>query len=54
MDYELGGDRVSVGSYEQMDDIRGVVIGDYLYVVESGHSITSFDTKTFEKVAEYK
>ena len=54
LEYNLGGDSWSGGTYEQMDDIRGLIIGDYLYVVETGKAITSFDTKSFEKVEEYR
>ena len=54
LEYSLGKGSLSSGAYDRMDETRGVVIGDYLYLVESGEGITSFDTKNFKKVEEYK
>ncbi len=34
-----------------IEDIRGIVIGDYLYVVKPGTGIMSFDTKNYELIS---
>ena len=35
-----------------MNDVRGIVIGDYLYVVSTGVGIKSYDTTDYELVNE--
>ena len=40
------------GYYSGMDRTRGIVIGDYLYIVTAGGKISSFDTKSYDLVDE--
>ena len=38
--------------YDSLLGTRGIVIGDYIYVVESGNKITSYDTENYKMVDE--
>ncbi len=51
MDEKLGEDN-DYYDYTTMDDTRGIVIGDYLYVVTSGSGIKSYDTTNYKLVDE--
>lgn len=48
MDEELGED----GLYADIYSTRGIVIGDYLYIVNSGMGISSYDTDNYKLVDE--
>ena len=39
-------------TYESLLGTRGIVIGDYIYIAQSGSMITSYDTTNYEKVDE--
>ncbi len=52
MEYRLSDDYSNGFSYESMNATRGMIIGDYLYVVESGEGVVSFTTDTFEQFDE--
>ncbi len=51
MDEKIGEDN-DYYVYSTMDDTRGIVIGDYLYVVTSGSGIKSYDTTNYKLVDE--
>lgn len=48
LDYQLSDMYYDMSLY----NTRGIVIGDYLYVVVSGEKIVSFDTESYEQVDE--
>ena len=48
----LGGEDYNNGDYTLLNNTRGIVIGDYIYVVEPGYSVKSYDTKNYKLVDE--
>ena len=48
----LGGEDYNNGDYTLFNNTRGIVIGDYIYVVEPGYSVKSYDTKNYKLVDE--
>ncbi len=52
MEYSLTDSLTDTFTYQTMDGARGMIIDDYLYIVESGDGVVSFDAKTFEQIDE--
>ncbi len=51
MDEKIGADDYGDG-WNAMNDTRGIVIGNYIYVVQSGGGIKSYDTTDYDLVDE--
>ena len=52
MDEKIGDEDDASYGGSVMNDTRGIVIGDYIYIVQSGGGIKSYDTTDYDLVDE--